>query len=363
MSITTDTSTVEKRNTPNEAARGPLVINTWAFTAACATAYQVLTTDSSPASHLNAVEQGINVCQENRCDGTVGWGGSPDENGETTLDACIIDGDTMKAGSVAGLRRVKNAIAVARYISEYTKHTMLAGDLATEFALEMGFPESDLHSPESIASWQNWKANSCQPNYRQNVSPDPTTSCGPYTPIKQILQEESYKENRLPITELNHDTIGMVALTASGSVAAGCSTNGARWKVPGRIGDGPIIGSGAYADKRVGGCAATGDGDILMKFLPCLLTIENLRNGMPLQLAADRALLRVAEFVPSFNAAIVVLTPDGQFTGSAYGWTAQMSVRNAQMTDVTVYTIIPITSERGSYLVRNTESFPKFGQK
>lgn len=96
-----------------------------------------------------------------------------------------MDGVTHKAGSVAGLRRVKNGIQVARAVMTYTKHTLLVGDLASQFAAEMGFAQERMYSPESVAKWAHWYESNCQPNFRQNVSPDPTTSCGPYKPISK----------------------------------------------------------------------------------------------------------------------------------------------------------------------------------
>ena len=86
----------------------------------------------------------------------------------------------------SSLHRVKNAVGVARAVLERTTHSLIVGESATDFALEMGFKEEDLHSNASLASWNNWRNNNCQPNFRRNVQPDPTTSCGPYTPKSQI---------------------------------------------------------------------------------------------------------------------------------------------------------------------------------
>lgn len=347
---------MKRSSPPQKNLGGPVVINTWDMIGATNLAYDILAAQNpNPAVHLDALENGMHYCEEyNRCGFSVGEGGSPDEHGETALDASIIDGNTLNAGAVGNLRRVSHAVGVARAIIEYTKHTMLVGDLATEFALEMGFPERDLHTNFTLSEWRKWLSNKCQPNFRKNVIPDPTTSCGPYQPApKGIRSKLNFKDSdktRPPVNKYQHDTIGMVTLSASGSIGAGASTNGATWKVPGRLGDVPIIGAAAYADTRFGGCAATGDGDILMKFLPCYLTIENLRNGLPLQEAADRALLRITEFNSGFAGALVALSPSGEFVGSAFGWTAEMAVRNSTMSNATIYKINPITlEENGSY--------------
>jgi len=163
-----------------------------------------------------------------------------------------MNGRTHDAGSVAGLRRIKPAAAVAEAVMAFTKHTLLVGEAATEFALDMGFEQEDLHARESLAKWADWVDKSCQPNFRINVSPDPEQSCGPYKPLaKRVFAEKRFNRN---VSVKNHDTIGMIAIDSNGNLAAGTSTNGASHKIPGRVGDSPIIGSGAYVDNDVGGC-------------------------------------------------------------------------------------------------------------
>jgi len=105
------------------------------------------------------------VCEREQCDTTVGYGGSPDENGETTLDAMIMDGKTMNIGAVAALREIKDAISVAKHVLYNTKHTLIVGDQATNFAVSMGFKRESLSTTESQEIWQNWKNRNCQPNF------------------------------------------------------------------------------------------------------------------------------------------------------------------------------------------------------
>jgi N4-(beta-N-acetylglucosaminyl)-L-asparaginase len=168
----------------------------------------------------------------------VGYGGSPDESGETTLDAVIMDGVTHDAGSVASLKRVKNAISVARAVMEYTKHTLLVGEGATQFAIDMGFKQTDLHSIESVQRWIDWFNNSCQPNFRQNVWPSPLKNCGPYKPLdkkKFSEQKQVGQRNNPHVSAKSHDTIGMLVLDSNGNIAGGTSTNGASHKLPGYL--------------------------------------------------------------------------------------------------------------------------------
>ncbi|CAI4214691.1 unnamed protein product [Parascedosporium putredinis] len=322
----------------------PFVINTWGgpFTVATDAAYASLLLPD--ASALDAVEVGCSACERDRCDGTVGYGGSPDEACETTLDAMIMDGASMKVGAVAGMRRVKNAIGVARRVLEYTRHTMLAGDLATRFAVENGFEEVDLATEESIRACEEWKKSGCPGNFRVHVKPDPSTSCGPYEPIPLAwgsLETTGFLAASRA-SKTSHDTISMIAIDARGALAAGTSTNGAAHKVPGRVGDGPIAGSGSYVDAEVGGCGATGDGDVMMRFLPCYQALENLRNGMSPTEAAENAVSRMLRRHPDLQSGIVVVDNQGRHGAAASGWTFTYAFRGGEMNATQVVTVQPV---------------------
>lgn len=293
----------------------PIVITTWSFTNSTVKAWEVL---NNGGTALDAVEQGASVCEDQQCDGTVGYGGSPDENGETTLDALIMNGRTMNIGAVGGLRRIKHAISVARHVLDHTKHSFLVGELATQFAVEMGFQEESLTTSVSKKLWMKWhNEHHCQPNFWLNVSPDPTRNCGPYQ--KHEYSQHLLKKSHLNVDRFNHDTIGMVAIDQHGDIAAGTSTNGAKYKIPGRIGDSPIPGSGAYADNDVGGAAATGDGDVMLRFLPSFLTVEEMRRGSSPTDAAKTAVARIASHYPDFMGAVVALKNDGEYGAACHG--------------------------------------------
>lgn len=313
----------------------PIVVNTWGgdFTAATDAAFHAL--EQGSFSVIDAVEIGCTVCERNQCDGSVGYGGSPDENCETTLDAMIMDGATMKSGAVASLRRVRNAISVARHILEHTTHTMLAGDLAADFAIQSGFKAENLTTDTSLQKCQAWKDDGCQPNYRLNVQPDPSSSCGPYVP--QSLSSASNFAH-----QASHDTLSLIALHHDGSMAAGTTTNGASHKIPGRVGDGPITGSGSYVDSDVGGCGATGDGDVMMRFLPCYQAVENLRQGMTPTQAAEDAVRRMLRKYPDISSGIVVLNNKGEHGAAGSGWTFTYSYRGGSMDKTEVVTVPPL---------------------
>lgn len=272
----------------------------------------------SNRSALDAVVSACRKCQDEQCDHTVGWGGSPDEEGRTTLDAMIMDGPTHSVGSVAGLENIKDVIGVARAVMEHTDHTMLVGIRARQFALEMGFPYEDLHSDWSQKTHAKWLEADCQPNYWKNVVPDPQKSCGPYEP-KALpswgsKQNYNFLQRRVyPINRYNHDTIGVVVIDSVGRLASGTSTNGANHKIPGRVGDSPIAGAGSYVDQDVGGAAATGDGDVIMRYLLSFKTVELMRNGLKPEEAANKALEQVLKKYPKAQIGIVALDLEGNF--------------------------------------------------
>ncbi|KAL7639920.1 UNVERIFIED_CONTAM: hypothetical protein RMT77_009333 [Armadillidium vulgare] len=306
---------LQSHSSLNENVTFPIVINTWTFIEAGRKAWEVL---SHGGSALDAIEQGCSKCEELQCDGTVGYGGSPDENGETTLDAMIMDGESHDIGAVGALRGVRNAISVARAIMERTSHTFLVGSQATRFALSMGFLQQNLTTEHSADMYYSWKNNSCQPNFWRNVHPNPSTTCGPYFPSLNVGSDVTVEKRSNIINEYNHDTIGMIAIDSSGRMAGGTSTNGARHKIPGRVGDSPIPGSGAYVDKNVGGAAATGDGDVMMRFLPSLIAVEGMRRGLSPDDSSAEALQRIIEYYPRFSGAVIALNINGQYGAACH---------------------------------------------
>jgi len=252
----------------------PAVISTWDFgRAANAEAWKVL---EAGGNALDAVERGVNQAELDPENLSVGFGGLPDEEGEVTNDAIVFWGPTHAAGAVGCLKRVKRPISVARKVMEKTKHTLLVGEDATRFALKMGFPEEkELLTDKARARWEAWKK-------------DP--------------KREAF---------WNHDTIGMVAVDRNGDVCAGTSTSGLAFKIKGRVGDVPIPGAGAYVDNDVGGVAATGNGDVMMRFAPAITALEAMRAGVPPSEACARALARIEAKGYRVSACLVALTKKG----------------------------------------------------
>ncbi|KAL0278975.1 UNVERIFIED_CONTAM: hypothetical protein PYX00_000633 [Menopon gallinae] len=260
------------------AEQDPLVVTTWAFKNATIKAWNVLS--EKKGSALDAVEQGCTVCEYEQCDFTVGFGGSPDENGETTLDAMMMCGNSMNVGAVGGLRRIKNAISVARRVLHNSKHSLLVGDAATAFAKSMGFKEENLTTTYSLNLHKKWLQKNCQPNHWVGVEPDPSKSCGPYSPKRAFpfVFDDSTRGKKY-----NHDTIGMVAMDVTGSVASGTSTNGLIHKIPG------------------------------------LIAVEEMKKGATPIAATRTAINRIKEKHKNFFGAVIALKKDGSFGASCNG--------------------------------------------
>ena len=350
----------ESQDTSNAGGSGgfPVVLNTW-FEGSTTTAWYLL---SNGSAALDAVEAGCQYCEDARCDGTVGWGGSPDTTGETTLDALIMDGVTLDVGAVSYLRRVRHAISAARKVLHYSSHTILSGDGATNFSLMMGLEEQDSHSQESISSYNNWVNASCQPNYFLNVEGQ-NTSCPPYLPIptptytpvatKSSLSYDINKESQsrnskkttvntrqrpVPASKKDHDTVGMCAIDIAGNIAAGVSSNGANHKIAGRVGDAPIVGAGGYASNDGGCAAATGDGDITMRFLPAYQAVENMRRGMDPTAACIDAVKRIEKYYPKFELGLICVDTQGRYGAASHGWTFTYCAASNNTSGVTVCT-------------------------
>ncbi len=242
---------------------GTVAVATWENIPAITKAGEML---ANGARGLDAIEQGIRIVEANADDLTVGYGGLPDSGGDVTLDACIMD-EWGNAGSVTYLQRIMHPISVARRIMEDTPHVMLSGRGALDFALDQGFKRTNLLTRKSRLAYRQWK----QEQRQQAEFVQPGT----------------------------HDTIGMLALDQAGNLCGGCSTSGWAYKMPGRVGDSPIIGAGLFVDNEVGAATATGLGELVMKTVGAFLIVELMRQGRSPQEACIEAVGRIARKYPS----------------------------------------------------------------
>lgn len=267
---------------PNNYSVNPIVIATWDVKNATEKAWQII---SSDGNSLDAIEQGCRVEEANKDGQSVGIGGLPDREGNVTLDACIMD-HYGNCGSVVYLKEIKHAISVARMVMEKTPHVMLAGDGAKKFAISMGFQKENLLTEKSKKDWIKWK------------------------------QNEEYK----PIINIeNHDTIGMLVIDKNKNISGGCTTSGLAYKMEGRVGDSPIIGSGLFIDNEVGGAVATGLGEEVLKTVGSFLVVELMRQGYSpndaCKIAIERIVKKPGNNYKNFQVGYIALNKKGE-TGS-----------------------------------------------
>ena len=242
----------------------PIVISTWNVPNATKKAGEVLEQGSSS---IDAIEKGCMVEEADITNQSVGNGGRPDSDGKVTLDACIMD-KNGNYGSVVYMQNIVHAISVARKVMEETPHVMLAGKGAEKFAISKGFDKTNLLTDASKKAWKKWK------------------------------KEAKYK----PIINIeNHDTIGMLAIDKNGDISGGCTTSGLAFKMPGRVGDSPIIGSGLFIDNTIGGATATGMGEEVLKTVGSFLIVELMRQGKTPQQACEEAINRIVTSNPNYK--------------------------------------------------------------
>lgn len=264
----------------------PIVISTWNHgLPANEAAWEVL---SKGGNSLDAVEAGVRIPEADPTVITVGFGGIPDSNGKVTLDACIMD-DKGRAGSVACLEHIKHPISVARLVMEKTPHVMLTGKGALKFALNNGFEKENLLTPQMKKAWKKWKKEKKEFSSKINIE-------------NKVLE--------------NHDTIGMLAIDKNGRISGACTTSGMGYKMPGRVGDSPIIGAGLFVDGEIGGAAATGSGELVMKTLGSFLVVELMRNGKSPTEACEEAVHRIAKKIPNYQqhqVGFIALNKSGEY--------------------------------------------------
>ena len=211
---------------------------------------------NSGSDALDAVIAGVNIIEDDPNDISVGLGGLPNEDGIVELDACCMHGPTHNAGAVASLRNIKNPSKVARLVMERTDHVLIVGESALRFAKAHGFTEEELLTDKARKIWLNWK---------ENLNKDDDW----FPPAGQDNDA----------TESTTGTITCCAVDLAGNISGVTTTSGLSFKIPGRVGDSPIIGAGLYVDNEVGACGSTGRGEENLKNLSCMLAVEFMRSG------------------------------------------------------------------------------------
>ncbi len=267
------------------------------------------------ADTLDAVIAGVNIVEEDPEDSSVGYGGLPNEEGVVELDSCVMHGPTCGAGAVAALRNIKMPSRVAKLVAERTDHVLLVGEGALRFARAHGFQEVNLLTDKARKVWLKWK---------ETHSDKDDWIAPPEVPDDN---GQSRADFALPRT---YGTITCCALNKSGELSGVTTTSGLSFKIPGRVGDSPIIGAGLYVDNNVGAAGSTGRGEAVIKICGTHTVVEGMRQGLSPVEACLAALRRIVDATtekrllrkdgrPRFDVKFYALAKDGQI-GAAAMW-------------------------------------------
>jgi N4-(beta-N-acetylglucosaminyl)-L-asparaginase len=266
---------------------------------------------------MDAVEHAVRAVEADPACMTVGYGSYPDAAGEVTLDASIML-SPARCGSVCFVRRIMHPVSLARLVMERTPHVMLAGDGAERFAASQGIAPEDLASDASRKAYAKWLT-------------EHPWRCGAL-----VMPRANVEETGLP-QEDSHDTVGVLAIDAEGVLAGACSTSGLAFKLPGRVGDSPIIGHGLYVDPRHGAAVATGHGELIMGVCGSFLAVEEMRRGASPADAAAEVLRRIADsrtLDAGHQVGLITLAPDGAWSSAALRAGFKVAVKTSDRDDL-----------------------------
>src|SRR5690348_7497546 len=311
-------------------------------------AYDLLAGGADP---LDAAIAGVNIVELNPDDESVGLGGLPNEDGVVQLDASCMHGPTKRAGAVGAIEDIATPSRVAKAVMDYTDHIMLVGEGARRFAIEMGFTPQNLLTEKSREAWLRWKTHlNANDNWlpgletpgasRRTSSRDGRAATGAVRHRDARVDENIhvfYDALGIPHT---YGTINMNAVTANGDIGSVTTTSGLSWKIPGRVGDSPIIGAGQYCDNEVGAAGSTGRGEANIKVCGAFLAVEFMRQGMSPEAALMKVMERVIAMTesrlldergrPYFDLDFYAVNKKGEFAGACAYQGSRFAVCDAQ---------------------------------
>ena len=270
---------------------------------------------------LDAIVAGVNIVENDPEDTSVGLGGLPNEDGVVELDAAVMHGPTHRAGAVAGIRNIRNPSSVARLVMLRTDHVLLVGNGALRFARAHGFREEDLLTDASREEWLRWK---------ENLSPR-DDRLPPHT------RDDRDIGGRLDVPERDTGTIHCSALDMNGDLSCSTTTSGLAYKIPGRVGDSPIIGAGLYVDNEVGSAGSTGRGEANLSNCSSFMVVEFMRQGKSPEEACLEVCKRIVSHTrmerlkdeegrPNFDVKFYAINKRGEFGSASIMSGATMAV-------------------------------------
>ena len=293
---------------------------------------------------LDAVIAGVNILELDPEDTTVGWGGLPNEDGVTELDASVMHGPSRRCGAVGAVHGCRTPSKIAKLVMEQTDHVMLVSEGADRFAVEMGFPTETLGTEKSRLAWLVWKQALRDRGNHSNWGPG--IDAGPRKPaptaeLKKLFPHANEETLAWAWELALHPTTGTInclALNAKGEMSGVTTTSGLAWKIPGRVGDSPIIGAGLYVDQDVGAAGSTGRGEENIRIAGAHTIVENMRHGMGPKEAGLDALQRIArnfnhdkKWLSAVDINFYALRNDGAYAGMTL-WKASGQSRPPRFT-------------------------------
>ena len=306
-----DTSTAAASQQRPANPSGPVVIASANGLRATQKAASMIRND---ADTLDAVIAGVNIVEEDPEDMGVGYGGLPNEDGVVELDSCVMHGPTCRAGAVAALQNIKTPSRVAQVVMNRTDHVLLVGAGALRFARAHGFKEVNLLTDKARTTWLQWKET--HSNRDDWIPPE--------------VSGKDDQSNAVAAIHFGYGTINCSALNRAGELSGVTTTSGLSYKIPGRVGDSPIIGAGLYVDNNVGAAGSTGRGEAVIKICGSHTVVEGMRHGLSPEDACLAALKRIVATTterrllrkggrPKFGVVFYALAKDGRY-GAAAIW-------------------------------------------
>lgn len=279
---------------------------------------RVANSDVANFDVLDALIAGVNIVELDPLDTSVGYGGLPNADGVVQLDSCCMHGPTKRAGGVGALEGVKTPSLVAKAVMEHTDNHLIVGKDAATFARNLGFEIlSDLNTPTSRNAWLEWKKRSDPLHYIKDPVARATAE---RDVINQMVAEGFINANHV------WGTINCNGVNAKGDVCGVTTTSGLAWKIPGRLGDSPVLGAGLYVDNEIGAAGSTGRGEANLYNLTSFLIVDEMRRGATPKDAGMTALKRIQRNtvdkrllndrgLPNFNINFYIINKKGEYAG------------------------------------------------
>lgn len=306
----------------------PVVISSANGLAPCAKAMEVIKVGGDT---LDAVIAGVNIIELDPNDTSVGYGGLPNEEGVVELDSCVMHGPTRRAGAVGAIHGIKTPSKIAKLVMDQTTHVMLVGEGATKFALAHGYKREDLMTEKSRTAWLVWKESLRSPGAFNNwTSMDQNLKAEATPPLKWLKEAFPETDEGTLVwawqmaKHPTYGTINCLGLNAQGEMSGVTTTSGLAWKIPGRVGDSPIIGAGLFVDPDVGGAGSTGVGELNIRVAGGHTVVEAMRQGKSPKDAVLEALKRVSRLynddkvlLDKLDIQFYALRKDGEHAGGS----------------------------------------------